>query len=105
MSRRRYCLAQPSTTVRREHRYVTRWGALTIGAVRDFPRLSGFEFGLGSAVTFHHVPERLVSTHGASPVSFIVFLRVRPPVSAMGRMWNMTMTRPMAELGRQRMGP
>ena len=79
--------------------------ALTIGAVRDFPRRIGFEFGLGSAVTFHRVPERLGSTHGARPVSFIVFLRVRPPVSAMGRMWNMTMTRPMAGLGRQRMGP
>ena len=79
--------------------------ALTIGAVRDFPQRIGFEFGLGGAVTFHHVPERLVSTHGTRPVSFIVFLRVRPPVSAMGRMWNMTMTRPMVGLGRQRMGP
>ncbi len=79
--------------------------ALTIGAVRDLPRLSGFEFGLGGAVTFHNVPEHLVATHGARPVSFIVFLRVRPPVSAMGRMWNMTMTRPMAGLGRQRMAP
>ena len=79
--------------------------AFTIGAVRDLPTLGGFEFGLGSAVTFHRVPERLVLTHGARPVSFIAFLRIRPPVSAMGRMWNMTMTRPMAGLGRRRMGP
>ena len=77
--------------------------AFTVGAVRDLPPLGGFEFGLGSDITFHNVPERLVATHGARPVSFIVFLRVRPPVSAMGRMWNMTMTRPMSGLGRQRM--
>ena len=79
--------------------------AFTIGAVRDLPPLRGFEFALGSDVTFHKVPERLVTTHGARPVSFAVFLRVRPPVSGMGRMWNMTMTRPMAGLGRQQMGP
>ena len=74
--------------------------ALTIGAVRDLPPVGGFELGVGSALTFHDVPARLVSTYGARPISFIAFLRVRPPVSAMGRMWNMTMTRPMAGLGR-----
>ena len=79
--------------------------ALTVGAVRDLPPLGGFEFGVGGDVTLHNVPERLVSTHGARPVSFIVFLRVRPPMSGVGRMWNMTMTRPMTGLGRQRMGP
>ena len=78
--------------------------AFTVGAVRDLPPLGGFEFGLGSNITFHNVPERLVVNYGARPVSFIVFLRVRAPVSAMGRMWNMTMTRPMSGLGRQRIG-
>ena len=77
--------------------------ALTIGAVRDLPPVGGFELGVGSALTFHDVPERLVSIYGARPVSFIAFLRVRPPLGAMGRMWNMTMTRPMAGLGRPRM--
>ena len=79
--------------------------AFTIGGVRELPRLRGFEFGLGSDVTFHRTPQRLVSDYGARPVSFIVFLRVRVPMSGMGRMWNMTMTRPMGGLGRQRMAP
>ena len=34
-------------------------------------------------------------THGSSPKSFHLFVRLRPPASAMGRMWNMTMTQPM----------
>jgi hypothetical protein len=38
------------------------------------------------------VPEVLRATHGSHPVSFHLFLRVRAPASAMGRMWDMTMT-------------
>lgn len=69
--------------------------AFTAGVVRDIYRARGVEVGLGGDVTFYGVPDSLKATHGSSPVSFHVFLRVRPPASAMGRMWNMTMIRPM----------
>jgi len=68
--------------------------ALTLGAVRDVLRPRGFEIGLGADVTLYGVPEPLERTHGSRPVSFHVFLRVRPPASPMGRMWNMIMTQP-----------
>ena len=46
--------------------------------------------------TFYRVPDRLVfsnqsTLYGSHPVSFHVFLRVRPRTSAMGLMWNMLM--------------
>jgi hypothetical protein len=69
--------------------------AFTSGVVRDIYRIRGMEIGLGGDVTFYGVPDSLKATYGSSPISFHVFLRVRPPASAMGRMWNMTMTRPM----------
>lgn len=65
--------------------------AATGGALRDLVRLKGFDLGLGADVTFYRVPPDLVATHGVHPVSFHVFLRLRPP-ARMGRMWNMTMT-------------
>ncbi len=65
--------------------------AVTGGAVRDLIRARGFELGLGADVTLYRVPPVLVASHGAHPVSFHVFVRVRPP-AVMGRMWNMTMT-------------
>jgi hypothetical protein len=72
-------------------------GAFTFGAVRDVLRWGGFEGGVGSAVTFYAVPDTLTSTHGAHPVSFQLFFRLRPPTAGgMGRMWNMRMSRPMA---------
>jgi hypothetical protein len=64
--------------------------AVTAGAFRDLSRFKGFDLGVGADVTFYRVPPDLVATHGAHPVSFHVFLRLRPP--AVGRMWNMTMT-------------
>jgi len=71
-------------------------GAFTIGGVRDFAAWRGFEGGVGAAVTFYAVPDALAPTHGNHPVSFQIFFRLRPPVSAMGRMWNMRMSQPMA---------
>lgn len=67
--------------------------ALTVGGVREWPRWRGIEAGLGAAVTFYGVPSRLKASHGDSPVSFQVFLRMRP--SSAGRMWNMHMIKPM----------
>lgn len=71
-------------------------GALTAGAVRDLAKWRGFDGGLGAAVTVYAVPDALRPTHGDRPVSFQIFFRLRPPVSSMGRMWNMRMSQPMA---------
>ena len=82
--------------------------ALTVGGVRDFVHTHGFELGLGGNVSFYGVPDVLQTGrgfcgttscvlgagYGSSPVSFHIFLRVRPP-APMGRMWNMRMSQPM----------
>jgi hypothetical protein len=81
--------------------------AMTIGGVRDVWRASGFELGIGGDLVFYGVPERLNLGAGlcgtrtcvlgagyGSPVSFHIFMRLRPPAPT-GRMWNMTLTRPM----------
>jgi hypothetical protein len=69
--------------------------ALTLGAVRELPRWRRLEMGIGAAVTFYAVPDRLQSSYGLRPVSAQVFLRLRPAAGAMGRMWNMHMIKPM----------
>jgi hypothetical protein len=71
-------------------------GAFTAGAVREVGKWRGAEGGLGAQVTVYATPSALRETHGKHPVSFQVFFRVRPPVSAMGRMWNMRMSQPIA---------
>ena len=68
--------------------------SLTIGGVRDIWRASGYEVGIGGDLVFYGVPQRLEQAYGSRPASFHVFMRVRPP-APMGRMWNMTLTRPM----------
>lgn len=69
--------------------------AATIGAVRELPRWRGVESGLGAAATVYGVPERVHSAYGRRPVSFQIFLRLRPSPGSMGRMWNMHMIKPM----------
>ena len=69
--------------------------ALTVGGVRELPKWRGIEAGIGAAVTFYGVPSRLNASHGDSPVSFQVFLRMRPGPGSAGRMWNMHMIKPM----------
>lgn len=71
-------------------------GAFTIGGVRDVVQWRGFEGGVGASATFYAVPDALKTTHGAHPVSFQLFFRLRPPAGSMGRMGNMRMTQPMA---------
>jgi len=70
--------------------------ALTLGAVREIGRWRGFEIGAGADVTSYVVPYALRPSYGSHPVSFHLFLRVRPPAGHMGRMWNMRMTKPMS---------
>lgn len=74
-------------------------GAFTAGAVREVLTWRGAEGGLGGQVTFYATPESLRETHGDRPVSFQLFFRLRLPVGAMGRMWNMRMSQPMAGHG------
>jgi hypothetical protein len=69
--------------------------AATIGAVRELPRWRRLDTGVGAAVTFYGVPDRLTPAYGSRPVSFQIFLRLRPAPGAMGRMWNMHMIKPM----------
>ena len=68
--------------------------AVTGGLVRDFLKWRGYEVGAGADLTAYRVPDVLQAAYGDSPLSFHVFLRVRPP-APMGRMWNHVMTRPM----------
>ncbi len=69
--------------------FVVAW---TLGDVRDFWKPAGAQVGVGADVTAYGVPEVLQATHGSHPFSLHLFLRVRPPASMMGRMWDMTMT-------------
>ena len=70
--------------------------AFTAGGVRDLFKARGFEGGLGADVTFYGVPDALRPLYSPHPVSFHLFFRLRPPAGAMGRMWNMRMSQPMA---------
>jgi len=63
----------------------------TFGGVIDVPQWRRFEAGIGAEFTSYVVPDALRATHGDHPVSFRLFLRIRPPAGSMGRMWNMRM--------------
>jgi hypothetical protein len=69
--------------------------AFTVGATRDIARWRGLEGAVGAAATFYAVPDTLTAAYGNHPMSFQVYFRLRPPVSGMGRMWNMRMSQPM----------
>jgi hypothetical protein len=55
-----------------------RIGAYTFGGVRDLLQSHAWQLGLGADVTFYSKPAVLDSAYGANPVSFRVFLRIRP---------------------------
>ena len=55
-----------------------RIGAYTFGGVRDFIHNSKLQLGLGADVTFYSKPASLDPIYGSNPVSFQVFLRIRP---------------------------
>jgi hypothetical protein len=69
--------------------------AATAGLVGDLPSWRGVEMGVGADVTAYVVPGALQPYYGNHPLSAHVFVRVRPPVGHMGRMWNMRMARPL----------
>jgi hypothetical protein len=73
---------EPATTV----------SALTIGATRQVLSVRGFEGAFGAQITTYRVPAPLKVTHGSSPVSFLVFFRLRLPTGGSSRMWNMRMS-------------
>jgi hypothetical protein len=55
-----------------------RIGAYTFGGVRDLVRTRAWQLGLGGDVTFYSKPGVLDAAYGVHPVSFQIFLRVRP---------------------------
>jgi hypothetical protein len=57
---------------------VYRIGAYTFGGVRDLIQNSAWQFGLGADVTFYSKPGVLDAAYGDFPVSFQIFLRMRP---------------------------
>jgi hypothetical protein len=61
-----------------------RIGAYTFGGVRDLVHDSRLQLGLGAAVTFYSKPSSLDATYGDNPVSFQIFVRVRPGAMKMG---------------------
>jgi hypothetical protein len=70
--------------------------AFTLGGVRDVWAWRGFEGGFGADISLYRVPAALQPNYSTHPVSFHLFFRLRPPTGAMGRMWNMRMSQPMA---------
>jgi hypothetical protein len=58
-----------------------RIGGYTLGGVRDLLQSRAWQFGLGADVTFYSKPAVLDSSYGTNPVSFRVFLRLRPSLS------------------------
>jgi len=61
-----------------------RIGEYTFGGVRDLVHSERWQLGLGADVTFYSKPVALDPIYGDSPVSFHVFLRVRPGLGGHG---------------------
>lgn len=55
-----------------------RIGSYTFGGVRDLVQNKVGQVGLGASVTFYSKPAALDPVYGKNPVSFSVFLRLRP---------------------------
>lgn len=64
----------PQATVHPAYRI----GAYTVGGVRDLIQDRAWQLGLGADVTFYSKPAVLDGTYGEHPVSFQIFLRMRP---------------------------
>ncbi len=67
----------PEAAVRPAYRI----GAYTFGGVRDLVQNRQWQFGLGADVTVYSKPSALDTSYGSRPVSFQIFLRVRPGLS------------------------
>jgi hypothetical protein len=55
-----------------------RIGAYTFGGVRDLAQKPSWQVGLGANVTVYSKPAALDAAYGSFPVSFQIFLRLRP---------------------------
>jgi len=55
-----------------------RIGAYTFGGTRDLVQTRAYQLGLGADVTVYSKPAALDAAYGDYPVSFQIFLRVRP---------------------------
>jgi len=64
----------PQSTVHPAYRV----GAYTFGGVRDLVQNHSWQLGLGADVTVYSKPAALDAAYGNYPVSFQIFLRVRP---------------------------
>jgi hypothetical protein len=62
-----------------------RIGAYTFGGVRDLVQNNHWQLGLGTDLTFYSKPAVLDAAYGNNPMSFHVFLRVRPGLSQHGQ--------------------
>jgi hypothetical protein len=58
-----------------------RIGAYTFGGVRDLVQNRVWQLGLGADVTVYSKPAALDAAYGNFPVSFQIFLRMRPGLS------------------------
>ena len=55
-----------------------RIGAYTVGGVRDLIQNDKWQLGIGGDLTFYSKPSSLNSAYGEFPVSFQIFIRMRP---------------------------
>jgi len=55
-----------------------RIGAYTLGGTRDLVQSTAWRLGLGADMTFYSMPAVLDAAYGRQPVSFQIFLRLRP---------------------------
>jgi hypothetical protein len=58
---------------------IHRVGALTLGAIRDLDTSDAFDLGLGADATVYSLDAATKAAYGDNPVSFRVYLRLRPP--------------------------
>lgn len=68
----------PQTAVHPAYRI----GAYTFGGVRDLVQNPKWQLGVGADVTVYSKPAALDAAYGSYPVSFQIFLRVRPGLGA-----------------------
>ena len=61
-------------------------------------RRAGWDLAAGADVTGYAFPQILAPLYGERPLSFHVFVRLRPP-APMGRMMDVTMTRMASAMG------
>src|SRR5216684_8978678 len=74
-----------------------RIGAYTFGGVRDIWNTDKLSLGIGSDVTFYSKPPILDRIYGNNPVSWRLFLRLRPSKMEMSRMHGMGNPKPGGE--------